>query len=255
MSGGRAGAVLDRLGPRLPALRHLEIGGPRGRARALNVGIAAARAPRIALLDEDNLYDPPHLARLVDGLESTGADYVYTGVRHATFTADGQPVGSHDADYPWSIDDVVLGNFVYATGSLFRRSLWERTGGYDERFAVFEDWDFVIRAAQEGTVAHLPGVSGTSRKFTGIPGVANFEFETAEVRRCLAGVYWKHRRLYRGERLVRLKVASAEHCRRRVAPRTGLLARSVAGWRLELGRDLLSWWWGNLVESRGRMGG
>jgi hypothetical protein len=58
----------------------------------------------------------------------------------------------------------------------------------------------------------------------------------------MVGVYWRHRRLYRGSQRERLKVAAADHCRRRVHPRSGLLAREVAGWRLELVRDLLSWW-------------
>ncbi len=248
MSAGAAAAALAGAAPRLPALRRVTPPRLLSRPAALNAGIAAAAAPRIAILDDDNLYDPEHLARLVTGLEECGADYVYTGVRHATYTAEGRPLACREVALPFRFDRVVLGNFIYATGSAYRRSLWERVGRYDERFAVFEDWEFILRAAQAGPLVHLPVISGESRKFTGIDGVSTFDLEIREARRCLAGVYWKHRRLFDGELRRELKIAAAEHCRRRVPPRTGLLARSLAGWRLELGRDLLAWWGGNLVR-------
>src|SRR4051812_42003729 len=172
MSQGKIAAALARVAPRLPRLRHLTPGRRLSRPAALNAGIAAAGAPSIGILDDDNLYDPEHLDRLVSGLESTGADYVYTGVRHATYDPDGRPRACREVAIPFVFDRVSLGNFIYATGSAFRKSLWERIGGYDERFAVFEDWDFILRAAQAGRLVHLPVVSGESRKFTGIDGVS-----------------------------------------------------------------------------------
>jgi glycosyltransferase involved in cell wall biosynthesis len=250
MSGGRVDEVLSLFARRI-SLRRVALPGPVSRPAALNEGIRAAHAPLVAILDEDNLYDPGHLGLLVDGLNATAADYVYTGVRHATFTREGDAMGIRDVSSPWSFDRVPLGNFVYATGSAYRRALWEKLGGYDERFTVFEDWDFVIRAGEAGLVAHLPVISGTSRKFTGLPGVSGFELETPAARRCLAGIFWKHRRLFRGDRLSELKAAVADHCRARPHPRTGLLSRSVLGWRLELGWDLLCWWGRGLAPAWG----
>ncbi|HYN19664.1 MAG TPA: glycosyltransferase [Thermoanaerobaculia bacterium] len=242
MSGGRIGETLAAKEPRLPKVVHLTPSERLSRPAALNAGVAAAGAPSIAILDEDNLYDPGHLERLAAGLEATRADYVYSGVRHATYDAEGRPLASRDMAIPFRFDRVILGNFIYATGSAYRKSLWERVGGYDERFTVFEDWDFIIRAAQAGIIAHLPVISGESRKFTGADGVSSFDLEIEAVRRCHAGIYWKHRRLFRGPLRRELQLVWAEHCRRRTVPRTGLLARSVAGWRLEIVRDLFAWW-------------
>lgn len=250
MSAGRVDGVLNLFARRIP-LRRVALPGPVPRPAALNEGIRAARAPFVAILDEDNLYDAGHLGLLVDGLNATVADYVYTGVRHATFTRDGDAMGVRDVSIPWSFDRVLLSNFVYATGSAYRKALWEKLGGYDERLTVFEDWDFVIRAGRAGRVAYLPRISGTSRKFTGVPGVSGFELETRAARRCLAGVYWKHRSLFRGALLAELKAASAKHCRGRPSPRRGLLSLSVSGWPLELGWDLLCWWGGRLAALRG----
>ncbi len=255
MSGGRIDAALEPFAPELPSCRRLAPGRRLSRPAALNAGVAAARAPRIGVLDDDNLYDPDQLARLADFLDSTGADYVYAGVRHATYTAQGVPLACREVSVPFRLDLLLLGNYIYATGSLYRKAAWERVGGYDERFTVFEDWDFILRVAQAGSVAHLPGIAGESSKFTGRDDLANFDLELAAVRRCLAGVYWKHRRFYRGALRHELKIAAAEHCRRRVPARRGLLARTVAGWRLELARDLAAWWWGNLTAAARRSAG
>jgi len=248
MSGGASDDVLASFERRLPSLRRVA-GGRRSRPAALNAGIRAARAPVIAILDDDNLYDSGHLARLADGIREK--DLVYTGVRHATLMPEGRLIGSRDVSLPWRFEDVLLGNYVYTAGTAFRRVLWETLGGYDERFPVFEDWDFVIRAGISGRVAHLQGISASSRKFTGAEGVSGFERETAEARRCLAGIYWKHRRLIGRARLRDLRAAWSEHCRRRPGARTGLLARSVLGWRLELGLDLVSWWGRSLLPADG----
>jgi len=242
MSGGRIEALLDSFGSRIPTLRRVMPAGGRTRPAALNAGVRAARAPLLAVLDDDNLYDPGHLETLVGGLETSGADYVYTGVRLATYEPSGGLVERRDVSLPWNFERLILGNFVYATGSAYRRSLWEAVSGYDERFEVFEDWDFIIRASQRGRVAHLNVVSGESRKFTGLPAVSHFDREIGAARRCLAGVYWTHRHLYRGRLHDHLKAASAEHCSRRFQARTGLLAKTVRGFRLELGLDLAGWW-------------
>jgi glycosyltransferase involved in cell wall biosynthesis len=241
MSGGANDAVIANAARALP-LRVVTL--PRAsRPRALNAGIAATSASAIAILDDDNLYDPVHLDVLLRGLDHTGAGYVYTGVRHATFTADGVRLATRDVSRPFVFADLLKGNFIYATGSAYRKSLWQRLGGYDERFAVFEDWDFLIRAAQVASIEHLDVVSGESRKFTGREGVSNFDREIALVRRCHAGIYWKHRRLYFAPRDREMfRAAYADHCSRRQPSRSGLLARDVRGWRLELAADLLAWW-------------
>ena len=94
MSDGRIEELLDRFATRLPYVRRVAPAGRRTRPAALNVGVRAARAPLLAVLDEDNLYDPDHVETLVGGLEKSGADYVYTGVRHATYEPSGSLVES-----------------------------------------------------------------------------------------------------------------------------------------------------------------
>ncbi|HVR37961.1 MAG TPA: glycosyltransferase [Thermoanaerobaculia bacterium] len=245
MSGGANVRTLERFAS---LLRLRVVALPRcSRPKALNAGIAMADGAVIAILDDDNLYDPEQIEIFLTGLERTKADYVYAGVRHATYSASGERIAVREVARPFVFGDLLMGNFIYATGSAFRKSLWERIGGYDERFEVFEDWDFLIRAAQAGTIEFLGIVSGESRKFTGIDGASAFDLEIARVRRCHAGIYWKHRRHYldrqhRGA----FRSTSAEHFARRNPPRRGLLAMTIRGWRLELFADLVAWFVHNL---------
>jgi len=200
MSGGTIAPLLERFAPRLPALR--VVASPRcARPKALNAGIAAASAPVIGILDDDNLYDPAQVEILLAGLESTQAAYVYAGVRDTTYSTGGEWIATREVVRPFVFDELLGSNFIYATGSALRKSLWERVGGYDERFDVLEDWDFLIRAAQAGTIASLGVIAGESRKFTGIAGASTFNLEVARVCRCYARIHWKHRRLYLARRL------------------------------------------------------
>lgn len=195
MSEGCAGVLLAQFASRLPSMRVVEQR-PVSRPIALNVGIAAATTPAIAILDEDNLYDAEQIAMFLDGLESTHAGWVYCGVRHTTWTTDGKPIASRETGRPFDFDALLHENFIYATGSAVRKSLWEQLGGYDERFEVLEDWEFLIRVAQAAPIAYLNRVAGESRKFTGVAGASSFERDLVRARRCHAAIRWKHRRVY-----------------------------------------------------------
>jgi glycosyltransferase involved in cell wall biosynthesis len=241
MSAGASAPTLERLAARLPALRVLSIDRV-SRPRALNLGIAAASAPNIGILDDDNLYDPSQIEIFVAGLAASGASYVYTGIRHATYEPDGTWIATREKARPFTFDDLLMGNFIYATGSAFRKRLWEDVGGYDERFDVLEDWEFLIRAAQAGPIEFLAVTAGESRKFTGVPGLSAFDLEIESLRRCHAGIYWKHRRLY-WSRQYRdaFRSSSARLLANRRPPRSGFVTKSIRGWRIELLVDLAAW--------------
>jgi glycosyltransferase involved in cell wall biosynthesis len=141
MSDGSVGPLLNRLSSQLDHVRHLEVGRPLTRPVALNVGIIDASAPLIAILDDDNLYDPAHLELLISGIESSRADYVYCGVRCVSFGPEGRSIARREVSVPYRFEELVLRNYIEATGSIYRKALWEKVRGYDERFEVFEDWE------------------------------------------------------------------------------------------------------------------
>jgi hypothetical protein len=128
-------------------------------------------------------------------------------------------------------------------GTAFRKDAWERIGGFDERFAVYEDYDILLRITISGRIERLPEITGESRSFTGIIGLQNHATETETVNRCLAGLYWKHRNLFfpRGQRLkgyanqLRAKgIIKGTSRRNDVAGTAVFSARMI--------KNLVSWW-------------
>ena len=66
--------------------------------------------------------------------------------------------------------------------------------GTDERFPVYEDWEFLIRATHGREVRTLTCCSAISRAFTGdIHLREHSASEADECARCRAALQWKHR--------------------------------------------------------------
>ena len=122
---------------------HLTNGGP-GRAR--NCGIAIARGQYILPLDADNRLRSNAMSCVMDTLDrDPSIDVVYGGVEFF-----GEKTGCEQAP-PFDLRHLLLWNYIYVSSG-FRRSTWERFGGFDEDRASqgFEDWDFWCRIACAG---------------------------------------------------------------------------------------------------------
>jgi glycosyltransferase involved in cell wall biosynthesis len=64
---------------------------------------------------------------------------------------------------PFNLQRLMLSNFIDAC-ALFRKSCWERVGGYDERreIMMWSDWDFWLRLAFEGIRYHYLSMASFS---------------------------------------------------------------------------------------------
>ena len=144
----RVRRVSDR---RIRYIRHLRNLGP---SAARNTGFKAARADVIVSVDSDDSLDPSFLRVTLAALD---ADPTTDGV----FT-DFQLFGdSDDVRYQRvrSLRELLLENWIPGSGTLQRKRIWERVGGYCERRDLTaEDWDFWIGASERGLkVQHIPG--------------------------------------------------------------------------------------------------
>src|SRR5438105_3338751 len=90
MNRSSATVVLQAFHETLPRLIHLRVGKLLNGPSATNLGIRNANSDKIAVLDDDNLYDRTHVGVLIHGLERTGADLAYTGVGRTTYTPEGK---------------------------------------------------------------------------------------------------------------------------------------------------------------------
>ena len=84
-------ALAERLAALDPRLNVLGWAKNRGAAAARNAGIRAARAPRIAFLDADDLWRPSKLARQLAFMDAHG--HAFTFSAYARIDAQGRPLG------------------------------------------------------------------------------------------------------------------------------------------------------------------
>jgi glycosyltransferase involved in cell wall biosynthesis len=135
---------------------------PRGPNAARNTGIAAARGPLIALIDDDVRVPPTWVGEMAAG-----------AVRHRWAEAVGGPIhASLEGPAPRScgresapVTTLDLGprdcetDFVWSANMAVRRGAIERIGGFDEQVPIYGDEEeWLIRLhANGGRVAYLAG--------------------------------------------------------------------------------------------------
>jgi succinoglycan biosynthesis protein ExoM len=150
-----------------PAFRAI-VAGPPNISAARNAGLAAARAPLVAFVDDDQAPAPGWLDRLREGLEATGADAAFSRIDVEIETGDaaawdalGRP---HERVYPLPDGAIVnppearrpLGLILSTGGTLLRRETCldatDAPGRFDLGFGLSggEDFDFFARLDRAG---------------------------------------------------------------------------------------------------------
>jgi hypothetical protein len=118
----------------------------RGLPASRNLGFENARAPKVMVMDADNLVYPTALRRLADALDADpDAAFAYSmleefGVRSGVRSA-----------MAWHVPWLCEANYIDAQ-AMVRRDAWQRHGGYQASDLVFgwEDWDLWLRLAAAG---------------------------------------------------------------------------------------------------------
>jgi glycosyltransferase involved in cell wall biosynthesis len=147
----RALADLAEDDPRVHVLRNIT---SRGVAAARNCGIAAAQAPWVAFLDDDDLWSPRKLARQLEALEREPSSWVYSGA--IAVTSESELLYEYYFPEPARIRSQLLRSAVVPAGAsnvMARTALVRDLGGFDERLSMLADWDMWIRIADSGEPA------------------------------------------------------------------------------------------------------
>jgi len=152
--------------PALPAhagphrVRRVQADGPLPRSAAANAGLDAAAHPWVIFLDDDDVFLPGHLSRLVAALAErpdavaayADVDYGRNGpegwVSQHVFAADFDPLRLRFENY------LPLHAVLVDRGSEVRRAC-----RFDESLDLFEDWDWWLQLARLGPFVRVPGVS------------------------------------------------------------------------------------------------
>lgn len=133
-----------------------------GHAAARNAGVAVAQGSSIAILDDDDLWLPDHLAGLAVAL-GDGADLVYSDAELLTVDRSSRParvVERRLFALPWDADFARRYNPVVPSGMAYVRRLHDDLGPFSVEAGHHWDWDFLLRAvAADAVVARVPRAS------------------------------------------------------------------------------------------------
>lgn len=165
------------LAARYGGIRVIELQENSGPAVAINRGIGSADSVFVVRLDADDRIGP-HYLRAAGAVLTAGAD-----VANPDALLFGDEVGRWPVPGRVTLAMLLKRNPVHCA-SAFRRTCWERAGGFDERIPDWEDYEFWIRVASGGARIHrVPGDHFYYRQHTG--SRSRSDIDRAETQRYL----------------------------------------------------------------------
>ena len=142
-----------------PRLRVLRNDVAQGVARARNRGVAAASAPWVAFLDDDDLWSPWKLRRQLDAVGAVeGAGFAYAAA--VFLDGAGAPLRPDPAPPAETVARALRARDVVGGPStvLARTELVRELGGFDDALSVLADWDLWLRLAELAPAVACPEV-------------------------------------------------------------------------------------------------
>jgi glycosyltransferase involved in cell wall biosynthesis len=123
-----------------------------GVSSARNVALAASAGEFLALLDCDDLWDPPFLEEQIAIFRARpDVDIVTGNARDLGGWRDGQPSCPYpDARSEPNLSAILADERAVFIMSVFKRTVSDRIGGFDEALRTNEDYDYWLRAALAG---------------------------------------------------------------------------------------------------------
>ena len=133
-----------------------------GYTKSLNKALSHATGEFIVDLAADDLLMPTRVEEGVSALIKAGTKFGVNFSDAEIIAEDGHFVGVHSEKYPHQsipqgnvYKDIVRRYFICPPTMLFRKSVIDHLGGYDDSLA-FEDFDFLVRAARDFHFCYTP---------------------------------------------------------------------------------------------------
>lgn len=137
----------------------------RGMEAASNLAIKSADSDYVVIHDDDDSWEPEFLAKTVRFLDSKQGKLYGGVITKSTYvseevTPDGIVIHARAPYNGWVQNvhfmEMAIANFFAPIAFVFRREIYDKLGGYDERYPVLGDWDFNLRFLVEADIAVIP---------------------------------------------------------------------------------------------------
>ncbi len=182
-------------------LQYISLQPGEGRSAAANAGLDAATGGFLAFLDDDDWWLPEHLSLLAQVLAARQERAVYSGVRCVGMNT-GEAKEKYVYNEPYNKLKLHCKNFLPIHAVLFERSLIEEGCRFDERFDLYEDWDFWLQVAQKTDFFHVDAVTAFYR--IGQGSGLGVDIDQGRKQEALKTLYEKWRQIWPLEDLIQL---------------------------------------------------
>lgn len=142
-----------------------------GRCKAGNLALKLSTGDYLNFLDDDDVFYADHVETLVMALQNhpnSAAAYALgfeTPIEVQSLQPYRYQIKSYNTtvDVPFSKLELIHHNCFPIQTVLFRRELYEKHGGFDEKLDMLEDWDFWIRYASKDWFEYVPKTTSQYR--------------------------------------------------------------------------------------------
>jgi glycosyltransferase involved in cell wall biosynthesis len=141
----------------------------KGLAAARNTGIAMSSGTYLAYLDDDDIFYPNHLESVLNPLLHNNWHVAYADAYESTYEIDGsirriinKKLVCHG---PFLLQKMWQNNCIPVLSVIHHRECIEKTGNFDIKLPVLEDWDFWLRMLCNYQFYYIPKITSEYRKW------------------------------------------------------------------------------------------
>ncbi|MBT3807125.1 MAG: glycosyltransferase [Desulfobacula sp.] len=139
-----------------------------GRSVAANTGLANITGAWVMFLDDDDLFFPEAVKVLLAEANKSGASVVYGQVICKKYDKNHMLDKDHAPMLfakPFDSELLLCCNYIPFNALLIKKTAFEKVGNIDQTLDLFEDWDLLIRFAEQYRFSYIPELVSEYRSF------------------------------------------------------------------------------------------